>query len=250
MIQNFLPLRLSSGFIDGGVFVMPTDFDGTQVNAQLVDGIGYVDVSFHYSPLANTFRPFAEVPVADERTKAYQRIPGYLDMSYATKEGPIMSWNANWYSMITKDENTTLIEQAVVGQFGVDVDPTTAVSLPLDFDDTDLLWAEYQAYLAEGYVPEIGENLDFANLEYVPGTAMGSTFTMLEVDDIRFIYEQSSPSNVWTIQHDLGQFPLVEVKENGSALLGVVHHLDADSLTVTFGVPRYGEARIGLTQPV
>jgi hypothetical protein len=61
--------------------------------------------------------------------------------------------------------------------------------------------------------------------------------------DAYFPFTQTVASSEWFIQHNLGKFPSVTVKDSsGHQVFGDVNHLDANSLVVSFSAPFAGDA--------
>ena len=62
---------------------------------------------------------------------------------------------------------------------------------------------------------------------------------------LAYVHTQNSPSDVWTINHNLGIYPQVSVIEIGGANVeGEVTYLNNNSLTVSFTVAISGTAYI------
>lgn len=58
-----------------------------------------------------------------------------------------------------------------------------------------------------------------------------------------FTFSQNTPSNKWTVQHNLGKFPSVTVFDSAkSQMEGDVEHISANELTITFGAAFSGVA--------
>lgn len=88
----------------------------------------------------------------------------------------------------------------------------------------------YESALLEGFVGTEAEWL--ASLVGPQGPSGGS-----------YTHIQSSPSAVWTITHNLGYRPAVQIFDSvDREVLGDILHLDADSLTVTFTAGFSGKA--------
>lgn len=50
-----------------------------------------------------------------------------------------------------------------------------------------------------------------------------------------YVHDQGVPASVWTITHNLGFYPNVEVFDSaGNEAEGVVKHIDSNTLTITF----------------
>ncbi len=246
-MQNFLPLRLRSGVIDGGIFIYPEEFTGEETQAELLEGHGYVEVSFHYSPLAQRVMPFARVSTQQEADKSYRVIPGYLDHATATSAYYRSTWNANLQSLSFKDKTNSLIEEYLTGT--TVGDGSTIVQLPLDFDDTAAIIEENGGLFGEEFAPNTGGVIvspdDFGERTFTTTVKMGGTFTVLLVEEVRFIHSQTTDQNTWAIAHNLGSFPIVSVVDGSTPLLGRVEHIDVNNLTVSFSQPRSGEAHVG-----
>ena len=61
--------------------------------------------------------------------------------------------------------------------------------------------------------------------------------------DKTFVYNQGTPSAVWTIQHNLGKFPSVTaVNVNNIQGFGEVEYIDSNNLTITFSAGFSGKA--------
>lgn len=53
--------------------------------------------------------------------------------------------------------------------------------------------------------------------------------------DKAFTYTQATPSATWTITHNLGKYPAVSIVDSaGSAVVGDVEYIDANTVTITF----------------
>jgi hypothetical protein len=68
----------------------------------------------------------------------------------------------------------------------------------------------------------------------IPGAAGGT----------RFHFEQTTPSQVWVINHMLGYHPHVTLTYNGEVGLADVVHNSLDQLSVIHGEPQAGEAEL------
>ena len=68
-------------------------------------------------------------------------------------------------------------------------------------------------------------------------------FSLAGSSDKTYVHNQSTPSAIWTIQHDLGKFPSVTaVNINNIESLGEVQYVDANNLTITFSAGFSGKA--------
>lgn len=60
-----------------------------------------------------------------------------------------------------------------------------------------------------------------------------------------FNFTQSSDSDVWTINHNLGHKPLVQTfTVGGLEVVGEIHHISNNQVTVSFTTPMSGSARL------
>lgn len=58
-----------------------------------------------------------------------------------------------------------------------------------------------------------------------------------------FVYPQLTPSSVWIINHELGNFPSVTVLDSaGNTVFGEITYTDANTVTLTFSAAFTGTA--------
>lgn len=63
------------------------------------------------------------------------------------------------------------------------------------------------------------------------------------VEDKFFIFDQPTLSLIWNIEHNLGKYPSVTVKDSGgSTCVGEVEYLGLNKLAVHFSLPVSGRA--------
>lgn len=68
-------------------------------------------------------------------------------------------------------------------------------------------------------------------------------FALAGSTDKTYVHNQSTPSAIWAIQHDLGKFPSVTaVNINNIESLGEVQYVDTNNLTITFSAGFSGKA--------
>ena len=61
---------------------------------------------------------------------------------------------------------------------------------------------------------------------------------------VSYLYAQPAPSSAWTVNHNLGFSPVVEVRGNaGNVVSAGVDHLSANTTLISFSVPFSGTAR-------
>lgn len=62
-------------------------------------------------------------------------------------------------------------------------------------------------------------------------------------DDKNYVHTQGSPSTVWSVTHNLGKFPAVDVVDTGdSVVIPTVHYDSTNAVTLTFGSATSGKA--------
>ena len=90
--------------------------------------------------------------------------------------------------------------------------------------------------LLVGYIGGNGVIVPNEHYDIVNFALAGST-------DKTYVHNQSTPSAVWTIQHNLSKFPSVTaVNINNIESLGEVQYVDANNLTITFSAGFSGKA--------
>lgn len=63
--------------------------------------------------------------------------------------------------------------------------------------------------------------------------------------DKNYVHDQGTGANSWSVAHNLGKYPAVEVVDTGnSVLIPDVHYDSPDALTLTFGAPVSGKAYV------
>ena len=76
-------------------------------------------------------------------------------------------------------------------------------------------------------VIESNNIVEILNESTVPGSGSGT--------DAHFYHTQSVSSASWTIQHNLGKYPAVQVLDSSKKLvIGEVTHIDVNNLTISF----------------
>jgi hypothetical protein len=61
--------------------------------------------------------------------------------------------------------------------------------------------------------------------------------------DLNYTHLQAVPSATWSVTHNLGKHPGVDVVDtSGNTCIGDVHYIDDNSLLITFSAPFSGEA--------
>lgn len=102
---------------------------------------------------------------------------------------------------------------------------------------------------AEAEVPPINIILGGGGVQSVNGQTGDVVLTAADVGALpdttvlSFVYEQGTPSALWTIQHNLGRFPAVTVeRSDGAVVIGNVDYIDENTVTVAFSAPITGKA--------
>jgi hypothetical protein len=63
--------------------------------------------------------------------------------------------------------------------------------------------------------------------------------------DLTYAHNQASAALTWSVAHNLGKYPAVEVVDSGNnVLMPDVHYVDTNNLTVTFGAPASGKVYV------
>lgn len=61
--------------------------------------------------------------------------------------------------------------------------------------------------------------------------------------DVNYVHVQNLPASVWTVNHNLGKFPSVEIVDSaGSRVYCDIDFTDTNSLILTFSAPFGGRA--------
>lgn len=65
--------------------------------------------------------------------------------------------------------------------------------------------------------------------------------------DSTYVFTQTTVATVWTINHNLGQFPSVTTTDpNGNVIIGQVQYVSSNQITVTFSQPVSGVAYLNV----
>ncbi len=61
------------------------------------------------------------------------------------------------------------------------------------------------------------------------------------VGDLHFAFNQSSPSSIWIVNHNLGKFPSVTVLDSsGDQIEGTIRYVNFNQVTIEFSAPFSG----------
>ena len=70
-----------------------------------------------------------------------------------------------------------------------------------------------------------------------------AVYPELAASDKNYVFIQSTPSNIWTITHNLNKFPSVSVVDSANTVVyGDIDYIDENSLTITFSAAFGGKA--------
>lgn len=93
----------------------------------------------------------------------------------------------------------------------------------------------------QGGGPEVTVVEDVVHVVHV--AAQGLQGPGGQTDD--YVHEQEMPSALWTINHNLGRRPNVEVRSTGGVVMvGEVVHMSSNQVRVAFATPLAGSARL------
>lgn len=83
-------------------------------------------------------------------------------------------------------------------------------------------------------------------VQAAPGTLTGGTVEVVEGEaPASYTHVQSQPAEVWTIAHNLGHYPIVQVRTLGGLVVDAEpQHLSEDVLQLRFKPPLAGSARL------
>lgn len=69
------------------------------------------------------------------------------------------------------------------------------------------------------------------------------TESLSKLIDKEYIFEQTSPTDTWNVEHNLNKYPSVTITdESGNVVYGDVKYLDKNNIVVKFSVPFRGKA--------
>jgi len=69
--------------------------------------------------------------------------------------------------------------------------------------------------------------------------------TMTTIADKNYIHTQETPSEIWTVEHNLGKYPAVRIQdENGHSIIGDIVDISINELTIQFTNEQTGKAII------
>ena len=70
-----------------------------------------------------------------------------------------------------------------------------------------------------------------------------AVYPELAASDKNYVFVQNTPSDIWTITHNLSKFPSVSVVDSGDTVVyGDIDYIDNNSLTITFSAAFGGKA--------
>lgn len=88
----------------------------------------------------------------------------------------------------------------------------------------------------------VGENLDLG-IEALDPVRIPATIVIHDGEDMYYLHVQSSPASTWTITHNLGARPNIDVLDSSdNEIIADVHHVNTNVAVVTFPSPATGKA--------
>jgi hypothetical protein len=85
------------------------------------------------------------------------------------------------------------------------------------------------------------------NSNFVDGKDINNYYTKGQVDLItqKYVYNQSTPSTYWVLNHYLNRYPNVVITDSaGSVLEGSIIHLNLNTTVIQFNIPISGKASL------
>lgn len=106
--------------------------------------------------------------------------------------------------------------------------------MPIVFDTAFPTTGTFDANFGSLQVVVEKDYNNILNKPTINGVELIGNRTSAELKE-HYVHEQTIASDTWTITHSMGKYPSVTVVDSGgSAVVGDVRYLDADSLTVSF----------------
>ena len=109
-------------------------------------------------------------------------------------------------------------------------------------------WTSAKPTLARG---EMGVEIDTLKTKIGDGLTAWNALAYAGVDSasliplVSFDHVQGSASNVWSLTHNLGFYPTVNVFDTANSLVeGAIEHTNKNALTITFSVAITGTANL------
>jgi hypothetical protein len=144
------------------------------------------------------------------------------------------------HTVETRVEALTAVEQGPAGAQGQKGDTGQGFTVRGVWD-AGVLYSPYDvvAYQGASYValaPSLGAQPGSNNSAWQLMARSGD-------GDKSYTHQQLSASSAWTVTHNLGKYPAVEVIDSGDNVVeGDVTYLDLNTLTITFSAPFGGVA--------
>ena len=241
--QTFLPLRLSTGLVDGGFYCTPQDFFVTKTRTvdqvTLPDG-HVVQVQSWFSLQHQRHVPCAVLTWGDEYDGSYRSWSCYASVDQAST---LSVWYHGTQGIAPSKmwEEQGSLFRTIRGE-----NDNTRMAFPRNNGDgTDVLTLE-DVYDAMRPV----EELPLLTLPELPGTFITTTAPTQEPLPYQYtdyLHDQVVAAKLWTIDHNLNKQPAVNVVNAGGApvlaeQLTIVY-VDENTLTIEFAEPTGGVAR-------
>lgn len=147
-----------------------------------------------------------------------------------------VTFDENQQTLATTFDSTSDSFQAEFGDTTEVVNPYAVLYTPQELTE------EQQAQVREN-IGIVEYTLPVATDSTLGGVMVGDGLTIdengvLQNDreaDKTFVYEQMSASSVWTIEHNLGKYPSVDVVDSaGTVVVGEVEYIDSNNIQITF----------------
>lgn len=128
------------------------------------------------------------------------------------------------------------------------IDGTNYAAVTLDPEgkagDPEIVWITAHSN-GDGFASILREQENTVARQHEQGTIWVHAPTKLDFESQFFTFTQPTPAAVWTINHYLQFYPSVMVVTSaGDEVVGDVHHLDYNALTITFGAAFAGHAHL------
>jgi hypothetical protein len=115
-------------------------------------------------------------------------------------------------------------------------------------NDTAANWSIANPVLARG---EVGVEIDTNKIKIGNGLSVWENLSYSGIDSeeliplVSFDHVQGVAANVWSLTHNLGFYPTVNVFDTANSLVeGAIEHTNKNALTITFSVAITGTANL------
>lgn len=235
MKQVLLPIKLSTGVLDGGFLIGdPVDFN-TSVTEYELDS-GHVVTIEHMPPRATLAAYAVAVVTAEEEANtSYRAWPEFIGNKLMLKDRKMWLGGLNGSQRLHQWDTSFLQELLATRQYNVAVNPPQNTG-----DGTDVVENEMSTY-------PYGSTNYWTESNLVPPELASSTdptLTTADITDFEYIHNQLTPSATWVVEHNLGRKPIVSVIDaDGLLMVAEVTHISNDVLHLVFNADKAGTAR-------